>query len=134
MKHGAACPAEPLPRNLQRLPHKEIPTRPGGNGPTRPGSRSATIPGISSYTLTNLYGTTIQGGSLRQSGAAFELTPNAARSVWTETVLHRFCVETDCNDGANPYAGLILDGAGNLYGTTVNGGSNNGGVVFELLP
>ncbi len=35
------------------------------------------------------------------------------------------------NDGANPYAGVTLDG-GNLYGTTVNGGANGHGIVYEI--
>jgi uncharacterized repeat protein (TIGR03803 family) len=50
-------------------------------------------------------------------------------------VLHSFCAETNCADGAYPAAGLIMDGAGNLYGTTFHGGaSSNAGVVFELSP
>ena len=37
-------------------------------------------------------------------------------------------------DGANPDAGLIADPAGNLYGTTINGGGNDAGTVFQLTP
>jgi uncharacterized repeat protein (TIGR03803 family) len=48
----------------------------------------------------------------------------------TYIVLHSF----DNADGATPYAGLIRDGAGNLYGTTSNGGANNAGVVFKVSP
>ena len=51
-------------------------------------------------------------------------------------VLYSFCAQTNCADGALPQAGLIMDKAGNLYGTTVQGGANNflGGVVFQLTP
>src|SRR5258708_7184358 len=53
-----------------------------------------------------------------------------ATAAPSETVLHRF----DSTDGAFPDAGLILDTAGNLYGTTSNGGASNNGTVFELSP
>jgi uncharacterized repeat protein (TIGR03803 family) len=77
----------------------------------------------------NLYGTTSSGGTYG-GGTVFELTP-AADGVWTEKVLHSFDNGTD---GANPYAGLIFDAAGNLYGTTFYGGTYNYGAVFELTP
>jgi uncharacterized repeat protein (TIGR03803 family) len=77
----------------------------------------------------NLYGTTIDGGA-NGYGVAFELSP-AGRS-WTETVLYNFCSHAGCADGANPVNGLIMDPAGNLYGTT--NGSVVEGTVFELSP
>src|ERR1019366_2578878 len=77
----------------------------------------------------NLYGTTTAGGAYN-SGTGFELTP-AAGGGWTETVLHNFGNGTD---GATPYAGLIFDAAGNLYGTTQYGGTYGVGTVFELTP
>jgi uncharacterized repeat protein (TIGR03803 family) len=49
-----------------------------------------------------------------------------------EKVLHSF--NPNDNDGLAPYAGLIFDGSGNLYGTTEYGGTNGGGTVFELIP
>ena len=49
-----------------------------------------------------------------------------------ESVLHSF--NNNGTDGVNPYAGLIVDAAGNLYGTTVEGGIHNLGTVFELSP
>ncbi len=66
----------------------------------------------------NLYGTTSYGGVNGYGvGAVFELTPNPAKTTWTETVLHSFCAETDCADGERPQqAGVIMDAAGNLYG------------------
>jgi hypothetical protein len=63
----------------------------------------------------------------------FELTP-AAGGGWTEAVLYSF---PNYIDGYWPASGLIFDSAGNLYGTTVNGGTDGGcvcGMVFELTP
>jgi uncharacterized repeat protein (TIGR03803 family) len=93
----------------------------------------------------NLYGTTFSGGSGHVygtgPGVAFELSPPREKGgAWTETVLHNFCSQFSngsCLDGwvgeVNP---LVLDKAGNLYGTTALGGTGhvNGGkgLVFEL--
>jgi uncharacterized repeat protein (TIGR03803 family) len=74
----------------------------------------------------NLYGTTCCGGASR-NGVVFKLTPGG-----TETVLHSFTGVP--SDGASPFAGLIADSAGNLYGTTAFGGASNSGVVFKLSP
>ena len=46
-------------------------------------------------------------------------------------MLFRSCSQTDCADGANPYAGVIMDSAGHLFGTTFNGGGGTG-AVYEL--
>jgi uncharacterized repeat protein (TIGR03803 family) len=85
----------------------------------------------------NLYGTTSVGGGSTQCtpgcGTLFELTPSA-RGGWTETLLYSFCSETNCTDGDAPYAGVILDQVGNLYGTTFEGGTAGAGVVFEFTP
>ena len=74
----------------------------------------------------NLYSTTTLGGA--GYGTVFELTPNQDGS-WTESVLYSF---TGGADGADPFAGLIFDQAGNLYGTTYQGGSAGVGTVFQL--
>jgi uncharacterized repeat protein (TIGR03803 family) len=79
----------------------------------------------------NLYGTTAAGGS-RRGGTVFELLPKAGGG-WTERILHNFNDDT-ITDGAFPYCSLVLDGAGNLYGTTSEGGANGAGIVFELTP
>lgn len=76
----------------------------------------------------NLYGTTREGG-LYGSGVVYELSPLG--SGWTENVIYTF---TGGGDGANPAGGLIFDQAGNLYGTTSQGGSGGGGTAFELSP
>jgi uncharacterized repeat protein (TIGR03803 family) len=75
----------------------------------------------------NLYGTTSAGGA-SSYGTVFELSPGAA---WTETILHNF---QNASDGGTPYAGLIADAAGNMYGAATDGGVNGGGSIFELTP
>jgi uncharacterized repeat protein (TIGR03803 family) len=78
----------------------------------------------------NLYGTTQVGGT-NGPGTVFELSPpSTPGGAWTESVLWNF---GNHSDGANPDAGVILDGGGNLYGTA-GGGANGGGIVFELTP
>jgi uncharacterized repeat protein (TIGR03803 family) len=72
----------------------------------------------------NLYGTTWEGGTYGY-GVVFKLDPTA-----NEAVLYNFLGGTA--DGANPYAGVIFDSEGNLYGTTEVGGSGNQGVVYKL--
>ena len=77
----------------------------------------------------DLYGTTADGGA-NGDGTVFELSPTDGGG-WTETVLHSF----NGDDGLSPSAGLVFDGAGNLYGTTFSGGKPlDLGVVFELSP
>ena len=71
----------------------------------------------------SLYGTTINGGA-QDAGTVFQLTPSR-----TLNVLHSF---TGASDGALPFAGLIADAAGNLYGTTEGG--DGPGTVFQLTP
>jgi uncharacterized repeat protein (TIGR03803 family) len=86
--------------------------------------------------LGRLYGTTYQGGA-HSLGTVFELTPNAAKTIWTETVLYSFCSQggESCTDGADPdAAALIMDARGNLYGTTYQGGASDQGTAFELTP
>jgi uncharacterized repeat protein (TIGR03803 family) len=77
----------------------------------------------------NLYGTTYQGGAYGY-GTVFELSPTVDGG-WAERVLHHF--NYDGKDGINPVASLMLDSSGNLYGTTLGGGTSDGGTVFELI-
>jgi uncharacterized repeat protein (TIGR03803 family) len=82
----------------------------------------------------NLDGTTKFGGT-HGAGTVFQLTRQGA--VWTESVLYSFCSQPRCSDGLSPKAGLILDGKGNLYGTTYFGGKGRGsrmGTIFQLTP
>jgi uncharacterized repeat protein (TIGR03803 family) len=93
----------------------------------------------------NLYGTTYNGGNrpctdysgTHGCGIVYELIPQPD-GTWTEQILHYFT--GGGGDGANPYAGLVFDAAGNLYGTTYQGGSRKEcgkfgcGTAFELTP
>jgi uncharacterized repeat protein (TIGR03803 family) len=87
----------------------------------------------------NLYGVTADGGvGCVPNGCGVVFRLSKASGVWKETVLHKF---TGGNDGYYPNS-LIMDSAGNLYGTTSNGGGRGGscnqgtdcGVVFQLTP
>ena len=69
------------------------------------------------------------GGS-SGNGTVFKLTPSLG-GQWTETVLYSFSGGVD---GSNPNGNLLLDGAGNVYGTTPYGGTEDEGVVFEITP
>jgi len=78
----------------------------------------------------NIYRTTVVGGAFG-FGTVFELSPSA--NGWSQTVLHSFA---GAPDGQYAYGGVTLDSAGNLYGTTVSGGTGSCGggcgVVFQL--
>ncbi len=74
----------------------------------------------------NLYGTTAAGGA-GGVGTVFDITPAGQL-----TTLYSFCSQTSCTDGAYPYAGLVQATNGNLYGTTLEGGANGAGTVFEI--
>ncbi len=82
-----------------------------------------------------LYGTTTYGGT-RDDGTVFNLRPSpractAVLCPWTETVLYGFMPGVD---GTVPYGDLVFDQAGNLYGTTEDGGLYAQGTVYELTP
>ena len=62
-------------------------------------------------------------------GSAFKLTPS--NGSWTYADLHDF---TGGNDGEHPWSNLVFDAAGNLYGTTYEGGADQYGVVFQITP
>jgi uncharacterized repeat protein (TIGR03803 family) len=77
----------------------------------------------------NLYGTTTGGGA-SNLGTAFEVSPPAqGQTIWTETTLFSFTAALGQSNGS-----LILDAAGHLYGTSINGGKLQCGGVFELSP
>jgi uncharacterized repeat protein (TIGR03803 family) len=89
----------------------------------------------------NLYGTALQGGGrgcFIGCGIVFELTPST-KGRWTEKILYSF---KGGDDGRAPESNLVFDAAGNLYGTTVDGGTGRNcstreagcGTVFELAP
>ncbi len=93
--------------------------------------------GVIEGTDGNFYGTTWEGGA-NNSGTVFELTPSGEL-----TILHSFCSQAGCTDGAYPYASLIQASDGNFYGTTFYAGTGRlprhhlslgDGTVFELTP
>jgi uncharacterized repeat protein (TIGR03803 family) len=76
----------------------------------------------------SLYGTAYLYGAYSY-GSVFKLTPS--NGSWIYTDLYDF---TNGNDGSFPVAGVTLDAHGNIYGTTLFGGSSGFGVVFEITP
>jgi uncharacterized repeat protein (TIGR03803 family) len=86
-----------------------------GNGPNA---------GVILDSSGNLYGTTTLGGGAANAGTVFKID-----TTLHETVLYSFL---GVPDGANPLAGVIRDSSGNLYGTTLNGGTSNWGEVYKL--
>jgi uncharacterized repeat protein (TIGR03803 family) len=83
-----------------------------------------------------LYGTTFDGGSNNNKiclgggcGTVFKISARG-----TLTTLYNFCAETNCADGANPAAPLVLGKDGNIYGITELGGATGSGTVFKITP
>jgi uncharacterized repeat protein (TIGR03803 family) len=82
----------------------------------------------------NFYGTTTQGGTSVYNtdawGTVFRITPTG-----TLTTIYNFCSQNSCTDGGTPGAPLVFGSDGNLYGTTVGGGNDQGaGTAFKLTP
>jgi uncharacterized repeat protein (TIGR03803 family) len=90
--------------------------------------------GLISDAAGNLFGTTSHGGDYSNCpyvdgcGTVFEIAKTAGGYASTPLTLVFF----NGANGARPYAGLIIDAAGNLFGTTQNGGPNDWGTVFEI--
>jgi uncharacterized repeat protein (TIGR03803 family) len=86
--------------------------------------------GLIQGTDGNFYGTTPIGGA-NKGGTVFKITPRG-----TLTTLYGFCSTPYglCTDGEYPGAGLVQATNGDLYGTTFEGGANNGGTVFKITP
>jgi uncharacterized repeat protein (TIGR03803 family) len=87
---------------------------------------SQPLAGLVQATDGNFYGTTYAGGS-NGDGEIFKITPTG-----TLTILHNFCSQSTCQDGANPFANLIQGVDGDLYGTTLTGGTRGVGTVFRI--
>jgi uncharacterized repeat protein (TIGR03803 family) len=84
--------------------------------------------------LGNLYGTAAGPTETYGMGVVYELTP--AAGSWTTTILHQFNGDPD---GSSPYAGVVFDASGKLYGATLDGGQSTNcqfgcGMVFSLSP
>jgi len=98
---------------------------------TAPSGGTVAFSGVVRSPAGLLYGTTAEGGAYGW-GVVYSLTPPAsAGQAWTEKVLYSF---TDGSDGGYPTQGVVLGADGKLYGATIDGGTNQSGVVFELTP
>src|SRR5271170_4831058 len=112
------------------------------------GGKDGSLPagGVVFDSAGNLYGATADGGSSCPSpgcGTVFQLAPPTRQGgAWIPNVLHMFEGHSK-NDGSTPEGSVILDGAGNLYGTTAYGGSGpcvllgtpvGCGTVYEMSP
>ena len=91
------------------------------------GSRPQCILAMDSH--GNLYGTTATGGNFN-AGLVFKVTPHGG-GVWTEETIFNFDALAN---GVGPTGGVVLDSAGNVYGTTESGGAFGLGTAFELSP
>ena len=79
----------------------------------------------------SFYGVTQAGGKgiVFPEGVVFKVSPSGKY-----TLLHTFCTVTSCTDGAQPYGGLVQATDGNFYGTTLFGGTNNLGTIYQITP
>jgi uncharacterized repeat protein (TIGR03803 family) len=124
---GSGTVFELIPDQRGKWKHKILRSFTGGADGGEPASELA-FDGAG-----NLYGTTAKGGdltvcNLAGCGVVFKLTQKADR-IWFETLLHRF----HDRPGAEPVAGVVLDAAGNLYGTTQGDGSSSEGSVYQII-
>lgn len=86
--------------------------------------------GLVQGTNGNFYGTTLNGGfGPKATSTLFEITPTGKL-----TTLYTFCSQPNCTDGLTPYGTLIQATNGNFYGTTVYGGIDGFGTIFEITP
>ena len=93
----------------------------------------ARVAGLTGDGAGNLYGITDQGGAAGSSGTIFKLSKTGTK--YSYQVLHNIaaCTDQDCPEGHAPQGSLVVDTAGNLYGTmSVSNSQGHGGVVFEL--
>jgi len=91
------------------------------------------IGGLALDSAGNLYGVSAEGGK-NDTGYVYKLSPNSS-GTWSETVIHAFgkCCSKG-PDGIEPFAGVVVDSQGHLYGTTTEGGANGFGTIYELSP
>jgi len=94
---------------------------PDGNGPGATLTYRGAQMGLPYDGVSPLYGT--------ESNAVFKLEKDPKR--WTETTLYRFCTQKGCKGGAGPRT-VVIDQAGNLFGTTTTGGQFNSGTIFQI--
>jgi len=129
-QNGCGTVFELSPSQNGTWTEKLIHTFPNGEGGTADGQNP--YAGLTFDNEGNLYGTTWIGGP-DDAGTVFRLTPSA-NGQWKENVWSFKSTVNDPPDGANPYASVIFDKSGHLFGTTRDGGGQVGGygTVFEL--
>jgi uncharacterized repeat protein (TIGR03803 family) len=93
---------------------------------SQPNDGSAPLAGLVQGSDSNFYGTASYGGT-HNGGTVYRIAPSG-----TYTTLYSFAVSP--NDGDQPDAGLVQGSDGNFYGTTLEGGTNNDGIVFRISP
>jgi len=89
----------------------------------------APVSGMTFDAAGNLYGTTTSDG-LYGAGTLYELSPTSSGG-WARTILHHFNPNNN-KDGYEPWGGVVVDSAGNIFGTTVVGGASGWGTVYEF--
>ena len=120
------------PRAAQTGPAPHIEVQPGNGTPILLASFPATSGGIS-FVATgpaidasgDLFGVTEGGGDANQDGTVFEIVAGSG-------VITTLATFSSATTGSSPGGNLIIDSAGDLFGTAANGGSNNCGTVWEL--
>jgi uncharacterized repeat protein (TIGR03803 family) len=112
---------------LSGATHQNLTTLVSFTGSSGNAPGTAPLGGVAFDASGNLYGVTQDGGATG-AGTVFELS---GTNHQTFTMLHNFSLNAD-NAGVAPNAQLLVDAAGNLFGTTEVGGSGGGGGVFEL--
>ncbi len=90
------------------------------------------VSGLTADSAGNFYGTTMNGGT-GGAGVIYRLTPSPGGG-YAETIVYDFGGGNGLAGGLYPYGNVVLDAAGNLYGTTLNGGVNSFGIVYKLSP
>jgi uncharacterized repeat protein (TIGR03803 family) len=88
--------------------------------------------GLASDAKGNLYGTTWEGGEFN-CGTVFKLSPGL-NNWWKFSVVYSFNPYNEGGDGCHPSSSVVLDAAGNIYGTTEYGGWESWGTVYEIIP
>ena len=122
--HGDGAVYQLIPHGNGRYKEKVIHSFTGGDGGAYPISTLARIGGA-------FYGTTSEEGSGGCGcGTIFKIEQDV-NAKWQYTVVYSF---TGTPDAAFSYSGMLADGAGNLFGTTVHGGEDNDGAVFRFTP
>jgi hypothetical protein len=90
----------------------------------------APLAGLTADAAGNLYGTNSKGGDWN-CGSVYKLSPGR-NNIWKHTVIYSFNPNTW--DGCYPTSGVVIDGAGHLFGTTMYGGDYTYGAVYEIVP